>query len=106
MCSWASGDVRSTQTRHLSILVHQLPNLATSSRGDLGEIATRLSGGSGDLKLSSCHHSHDLVDAHTAWNHLDSLKWAQMVPNTRYCLIRHLGPLYLRTTQIGYIRMR
>ena len=28
-----------------------------------------------------------------AWNRLGSLKWAQMVPNTRYCLIgQHWGP--------------
>ena len=64
----------------------------------------RLSGGSWALKLSNQHHSANLVDAHTAWNHLDSLKWAQMVPNTRYCHNRQPGPLP-RMTQIVYIRI-
>ena len=32
------------------------------------------------------NQTSDSGDAHTTWNHLDSLKWAQMAPNTRYCL--------------------
>ena len=46
---------------------------------DLNEIVSRLSGGLEVQGQTSQDHSPDLGDAHTAWNHLDSLNWAHMV---------------------------
>ena len=54
------------------------------------------------------NQTSDSGDAHTTWNNLEALKWAQTVPNTRYCHDRQLEPQLeeepATTTQIWYIR--
>ena len=63
----------------------------------MNEIVSRLRGGLEGQGQTSQDHSPDLGDAHTAWNHLDSLKWARMVaygPNLPYLAGTegHIGP--------------
>ena len=59
-----------------------------------------------DIFLMTQNQISDSGDAHTTWNHLEALKWAQMVPNTRYCHTRQLEEEPARTTQIWYLRNR
>ena len=52
--------------------------------------------------MSSQHETPDLGDAHTAWNHLEVLKWPQMVHKVRQGLGRGSGrsTAYVRSREI------
>ena len=58
----------------------------------MNEIVTRSSGDPGQQDLTSYDYSPDSGDAPTAWNHLDSLKWAQTVVYRPKLPYRACGP--------------